>query len=351
MRAPLVPLLALALTAAACGGTAPADPPPATYTNPVVRPIAADPTVVRADDGSFYLFATEDDWADGQGTRYVPIFRSADLVDWAYVGEAFDGPVAWRETGGYWAPHAMRRGSGFSLYYSYSIWDDPNPCIGLATADRPEGPWADLGRPVFCADDIGVENGIDPFVTDEGGAPTMIWGSFTGIFAVPLTPDGTAPAGEKVRLADDRFEAAFVHRRGGFFYLFVSAGSCCEGAESTYEVYAGRSASLTGPYVDRAGRDLRQGGGERVLAANETWVGPGHVAVVTDDAGTDWLFFHAIPRDDPRTADGNNRRPALLDRIEWQDGWPVVNGGAGPSTTAQDAPTIHGRPPSRSPHP
>lgn len=331
---------ALAILAACNGSAVVAPPETALYANPVVTPVAADPSVIRADDGTYYLFATQDNWADGADDHLLPVFRSEDLVAWTFVGDAFTEAPAWKDDGFLWAPDISRCGDGYCLYYSYSIWDDPNPCIGLATAAHPEGPWADLGRPVFCSDSIGVEGSIDPFVWDEGGRRMMIWGSFNGIYAVALSPDGTAPEGEKTMLADSRFEAAFVHRREGFYYLFVSAGSCCEGAESTYEVWVGRSASLTGPYLDEAGEDLREDGGRLVLSENTTWLGPGHTAVVADSEGADWLFYHALPRADPLLADGTNRRPTLLDRIAWVGGWPVVNSGQGPSTTQREAPAL-----------
>lgn len=342
MRPVLVALLPLAILAAACNGPAVVAPEPeaVTFVNPIVTPVAADPSVVRGADGTYYLFATQDDWADGDGAHLVPTFSSNDLVTWTFVGDAFAEAPGWKDDGFLWAPDVSRRGDGYALYYAYSLWGDENPCIGLATASRPAGPWTDLGRPVFCSDDVGVENSIDPFVWDGDGTRTMVWGSFHGIYAVPLSADGTRPAGEKVRLADGRFEAPFVHHRDGHYYLFLSSGSCCEGAQSTYSVVVGRSAALTGPYLDRSGRDLRAGGGERVLAANAAWVGPGHTALVTDDDGADWLVYHAIPRDDPRLPNGVNRRPALLDPVEWRDGWPVVNGGDGPSTTEQAAPSV-----------
>lgn len=305
-----------------------------------MTPIAADPSLIRADDGTYYLYATQDDWNDGEGSRYLPIFKSTDLVTWTYVGNAFAWPPAWKTGGGgYWAPHISKRGELYELFYSVSLWGDPNPCIGLGTATSPEGPFEDLGRPVFCSEDIGVQNSIDPFIWDEGGTRTMIWGSFHGIYAVELSEDGTEAVGEPVRLADTRFEAPWTVQRDGFYYLFLSAGSCCDGEWSTYTVYVGRSESLTGPYLDAQGRDLDAGGGDILLAANDTWVGPGHNAVVTDDAGTDWLLYHAIPRDNPRLTNGVNNRPALLDRLEWRDGWPHVEG---PTATEQTGPVVEG---------
>jgi arabinan endo-1,5-alpha-L-arabinosidase len=97
---------------------------------------------------------------------------------------------------------------------------------------------------------------------------------------------------------------------------------------------------LTGPYLDMRGWDLRYGGGEFVLLRNDDWIGPGHVTVVTDDAGVDWLIYHAIPPDNPRLPSGATRRPVLIDRIDWTGGWPVVNNEEAPSAGPQPAPVI-----------
>lgn len=316
-----------------------------TYQNPVVTPVAADPSIIRAPDGTYYLYGTQDAWGDGNGDHYMPIFRSDDLVEWTYQGDVFPGIPDWG--GGYngqylWAPDISKRDGTYYLYYSFVRSDFSNPCIGVATAESPDGPWQDSGGPVFCSDEIGVSNSIDPFVWNEGSTPTMIWGSFNGIYAVELNEEGTAPVGEKTLLADDRFEGAYVYERGDYKYLFVSAGTCCEGAQSTYEVYVGRSDALTGPYVGPGGTDLRYGGGLRVLSEGNGWVGPGHNSVATDDAGTDWLVYHAIPENNPRLSNGANRRPVLIDSINWEEGWPEINGGS-PSDAPRPVPTIDGQ--------
>ncbi|HEX7004631.1 MAG TPA: family 43 glycosylhydrolase [Trueperaceae bacterium] len=313
--------------------------PGATYINPVVLPTAADPTVLRAHDGLFYLIATQDSW-DGRVEHFLPIFRSPNLVDWEFVGDVFTLPPAWKSGGFLWAPDLSYQDGTYYLYYSYSRWGDDNPCIGLATAPHPTGPWEDLGRPVFCSDDIGVENSIDPFAWYEDGERTLVWGSFHGIHAVALDETGSSATGEPVLLADTRFEAPYLIERNGYYYLFLSSGSCCEGAASTYITWVGRSRELLGPYEDSIGRDLRYGGGEVVLYRNDEWVGPGHNAIVRDDAGTDWIVYHAISPDEPFLPGGATRRPALIDPIDWQDGWPTVHDGVGPSSWRLAAPTI-----------
>jgi len=339
-------LVALAVGSAAAQPASPAAPaaPEASmtdpnFTNPVIAPVAADPSLIRDAGGTWYLYATQDRWDDGV-ERYLPIFASEDLVSWRYLGDVFPLPPRWKSQGFLWAPDVSEHEGTFWLYYAYSTWGDANPCIGLATAPHPAGPWTDLGRPVFCSADVGVRNSIDPFVWTSGDERTLFWGSFHGIHAAPLAADGASLAGAPVRVADERFEAAYLIEREGAFYLFLSSGSCCDGAGSTYLTWVGRSDALLGPYRDDLGRDLRYGGGRVVLYRNDAWVGPGHPAIVQDDAGTDWIVYHAIDPQRPTLRSGATRRPLLIDPIAWRDGWPVVQDDRGPSSEPQPRPVV-----------
>ncbi|QIX48656.1 family 43 glycosylhydrolase [Rhodococcus sp. DMU1] len=311
-------------------------PAPPAAANPIVEPVAADPSIVRAPDGAYYMYTTGDDWGDGRGLRGMSVFKSFDLTDWMYVDDVFSESPGWHPANNYvWAPHVIESDTGYSLYYA--LPDGANPCIGLATAPGPAGPWTDLGRPVFCAEDVGVQGTIDPFVWDDGTTKTMFVGNFKGVYAIPLAADGTAPAGEPVRVADERFEGPHVEYRDGYYYLFLSSGHCCNGADTAYRVLVGRSESLTGPYVDRKGDDLDGGGGALILAGSDPWAGPGHNTVVTDDAGDDWIVYHAIPRDDLQLPSGAQRREGMIDRIVWANGWPEIGDGS-PSSTRPDVP-------------
>ncbi|WP_169823303.1 family 43 glycosylhydrolase [Aldersonia kunmingensis] len=307
-------------------------------TNPIVKPVAADPSIVRGPDGMYYLFSTSDDWRDGRGLRLLPIFKSFDLTNWMYAGTVFDRPPAWQSGNrGLWAPDIHYVNGQYRLYYSLGGGD--NPCIGLATAASPTGPWTDLGRAVFCANDIGIKGTIDPFLWADSAGQSLFVGNFHGVYAVPLDVAGSVPAGRPVRVADNRFEAAYVEQHDGYYYLFVSAGDCCTGASSAYRVLVGRSTSITGPYVDRAGRNLNEGGGDVILAGNQAWVGPGHNAVVADDAGTDWLVYHATPRDNLSLPGGLQRREGMIDRIVWANGWPQIGNGS-PSSAGSELPEV-----------
>ncbi len=82
-------------------------------------------------------------------------------------------------------------------------------------------------------------------------------------------------------------------------------------------------------------------GGTTVITQNgNKWIGPGHHAFMTDAAGQDHIVYHAIDRNAAWLTDpfGINRRPMLIDRIDWIDGWPRTRAGAGPSEGPVPAP-------------
>lgn len=313
-----------------------------TYKNPVFTPVLADPTVVRSGD-YFYAFGTEDDWGSSGGYHLVPVIRSTDLVNWTLVGDALETKPDWKQQGGIWAPDVSEVNGQFYMYYSYSTWGDPDPGIGLAISATPEGPYQDQGK-LFLSSEVEVPNSIDPFYIEEEGEKYLFWGSFHGIYAIRLAEDGRSIQGEKVRIGHTHLEAAYVHKKDDYYYLFASEGSCCEGANSTYKVRVGRSASLLGPYLDKNGNNLATGPhGELLIQANREafgFAGPGHNAeIITDDAGTDWFLYHAIPKSNPLLDNGASRRPLMLDKLTWDTGWPQIEGQA-PSLTAQPVPVF-----------
>ena len=290
-----------------------------TVTNrqPVIDMSAPDPTVIRAEDGTFYLYATED-------MRNVPIFHSANLVDWKLVGTAFtdNSRPKWLPKGGIWAPDIQRVGGKYHLYYAKSVWGGEwDAGIGVAVSNNPAGPFVDRGC-MFTSKQIGIQNCIDPFYIEDGGEKYLFFGSFHGIYGVELTADGLhVKQGAKPReVAGTFMEATYIRRRGGYYYLFGSAGTCCEGARSTYRITIGRSKSLFGPYVDKAGQRLLDNHYNILLDKDDSVLGPGHNAgLITDDAGNDYMFYHGFKASDPDAG-----RVVWLSRIVWADGWPSV---------------------------
>ena len=290
-----------------------------TVTNrqPVIDMSAPDPTVIRAEDGTFYLYATED-------MRNVPIFHSANLVDWKLVGTAFtdNSRPKWLPKGGIWAPDIQRVGGKYHLYYAKSVWGGEwDAGIGVAVSNSPAGPFVDRGC-MFTSKQIGIQNCIDPFYIEDGGKKYLFFGSFHGIYGVELTADGLhVKQGAKPReVAGTFMEATYIRRRGGYYYLFGSTGTCCEGARSTYRITIGRSKSLFGPYVDKTGRRLLDNHYNILLDKDDSVLGPGHNAgLITDDAGNDYMLYHGFKASDPDAG-----RVVWLSRIVWADGWPSM---------------------------
>lgn len=304
------------------------------YTNPVIDTSCPDPTVIRAENGNYYLYATED-------TPNVPIYRSPNLVDWEFVGTAFNkqSRPKWNPKAGIWAPDINYINGKYVLYYSKSVWGGEWECgIGVATADSPEGPFTDHGA-MFISSEIGVQNSIDPFFIEDNGHNYLFWGSFHGIYGIELTADGLKikPGAEKQCIADDFMEGTYIHKHKGMYYLFGSTGSCCEGERSTYRVTVGRSENIFGPYVDKEGNKLLDGKFSVVLKRSTKVIGPGHNAeIVKDDKGHDWMLYHGFSAAEP-----DKGRLVYMDRVEWQNGWPKMGNGQ-PSEKAK-APSIKKR--------
>jgi arabinan endo-1,5-alpha-L-arabinosidase len=327
--------------------------------NPVSHGVAdtyADPTVIRGQDGYWYAYATSDPLRSGEGSAHrIPITRSTDLVTWTYVGDALTGPAAPYVAPGasYWAPDVRFLDGRYVMYYAVTDTtvspDGSDSAIGVATAPTPAGPWTQQPAPVV-APRPGGGGGylatIDPAeLTAADGTRYLYFGSYYGgVSAVRLSADGLTAAGTPTMVAiDNKYEGSYVVRHGDRYYLFVSSANCCAGPATGYAVSVGRSASPLGPFTDAHGVSLTasQAGGTPVVTQNgNRWIGAGHNGVVTDLSGQDYLVYHAIDRNRPYLDQpyGINRRPMLLDRLDWIDGWPVVRAGAGPSDTPQAAP-------------
>ncbi len=297
------------------------------YNNPVVDYSMPDPTLIKAADGYFYLYATEN-------IRNLPILKSKDLTNWEFVGTAFSDETRpnFEPKGNIWAPDINYINGKYVLYYSMSVWGGEETCgIGIAVSDSPAGPFTDKGK-LFRSNEIGVTNSIDPFYIEEEGKKYLIWGSFRGIYGIELSEDGLAikEGAEKKRVAGTAFEGSYIHKRNGYYYFFASVGSCCEGVKSTYRLVVGRSKNLFGPYVDKSGKDMLDNGYELVIDKNERFVGNGHCSeIVKDSKGQDWIFYHGVDVNNP------NGRILLLDQVKWtKDNWPYIEGGT-PSLKAK----------------
>jgi len=327
-----------------------------------------DPTAVRDDDGTYWLFST-DARSDGPVRGGVQVRRSADLVSWELHGWALPGvpgPAAdWSGAQGLWAPEVVRvetaAGPLWRMYYSASTFGSRRSAIGLADAPHPAGPWTDRGIVVASEHveppaGLGHPNAIDAnVVTEPDGTQWLVYGSFFGgIHALPLDPatglvaDGSAPApgalhaapgrrlARRARAADGAVEGAFVlPRPGGGWALLVSYDSLA----SSYHLRAAVGDAVAGPYRDRTGRLMTDvdadpwSVGVPVLAGHRHADGPGilapgHASVLTErvPAAGDGSLGRQLLVHHVRDADAPTEHRLQLRRLVWtHDGWPLVS--------------------------
>ncbi|MBY0242430.1 MAG: glycoside hydrolase family 43 protein [Burkholderiaceae bacterium] len=402
--------LAGVLTLAACGGggggsaavvnapttptvptnpttpTVPTDPvTPTTPTVPTVPNVPSqaalafanvsvhDPSVINA-NGTFYVFgshlaaAKTTDWmnwskiADGANAAN-PLFNDVTKE----LAETF----AWAQTTTLWAPDVVQLADGkFYMYYNACKGDSPRSALGVAVADKIEGPyvnkgillksgmWGEIsedGKTVY--DATKQPNVVDPQVfKDKAGKLWMIYGSYSGgIFVLEMDEaTGKQKPGQgygKHLLGGNhaRIEGAYVlyHPQTDYYYLFTSWGGL--DANGAYNIRVARSRSADGPYVDAKGVDMAtvkanpalplfddasiaphgqklMGNHRFELAAGETgtalgYVSPGHNSAYYDkNTKQSFLVFHTrFP------GMGEAHEVRVHELFINDEGWPVAS--------------------------
>jgi xylan 1,4-beta-xylosidase len=298
--------------------------PSAVYENPVLPGDFPDPSLIRVGN-EYWATATSSQWAP-----IFPLLRSTDLVNWRRVGSVFQTPPSW-SAGSYWAPEISEDRGRFFVYYTARKRNGPL-CVAVAVAATPQGPYTDHG-PLVCQE-VGSIDAAP--IRDENGQRYLVWKEDgnsrkqpTPIWAQPLSEDGTTLVGEKQEILRNGspweahlVEGPFILRHGTWFYMFYSADACC-GRACNYKLGVARSRKLLGPWERNPANPI--------LAANDYWKCPGHGSVVTDPRGRTFLLYHAYHPTDFEYVG----RQGLLDEVTWDaQGWPVINGGRGPSRSA-----------------
>jgi len=280
-------------------------------------------TIIKAAD-AYWTFFT------GDGIKTL---RSTNLTDWQLGQPVFAANPEWTAAVApphrdyFWAPDIIHSNDRYLLYYSVSTWGKNTSAIGLATnatldPSDPKFEWTDTGSVVqsFATNNF---NTIDPAVCfDAAGRLWMSFGSYwSGIKLIELNPQtGHRIAADSPMYSlayNESIEAPFIHQRGPNYFLFVNWGQCCRGTNSTYEIRIGRSDKITGPYLDREGKDLRDKGGTLFLESKPPFYGPGHAGII-NVAGQNWFSCHYY--------DGNNRGRSRLwvGKLSWDaEGWPI----------------------------
>lgn len=163
---------------------------------------------------------------------------------------------------------------------------------------------------------------IDPslLLDPTDGRLWLSYGTYFGYIQVVELDPKTAkriPGAEPVNVAID-CEATDLIYRDGYYYLLGTHGTCCAGANSTYNIRVGRSKKVTGPYLDNQGMDMLKGGGKLVAAASGHFFGLGHFGRTVVDEGVERFSCHYEADLDRGGRSVLDIRPLL-----WRDGWPI----------------------------
>ena len=288
--------------------------------------------VVGSDDRPWVIFSTGDPQV---GFGAIQVRTSPDGQEWSHVGQAWDlkSEPEWafeRVPGvtNFWAPEVIVIDDTWYMYYTVSTFGSNNSAIGLATNDNfdpehPEQGWVDHGEVFSSSPGVDNYNAIDPAILlDDDGGAWMAFGSFWGgIHILPIEfPSGKVIEGATPQRIAHRgtalnaIEAPALMYRDGWYYLFVSFDSCCQGSASTYNINVGRSKNPDGPYVDAQGVDLASGGGLKLLESEGSRVGPGGQSV-----SQGYMAFHYYDE----SAGGDFR--LAIRKLGWSDdGWPTL---------------------------
>ena len=313
-------------------------------------PMVHDPVMAK-DGDTYFLYAT------GMGIQQM---TSKDRQTWTVLPQPVMSVIPGWTTDSVpgfgshvWAPDVIQWHGKWWMAYSCSTFGKNGSAIGLlSTRSLHGGIWKDEGCIVTSherrKDSDGNPTGdnwnaIDPnFVIDTAtDTPWLVWGSFwDGIQLARLDSTMHIAQGEKPRTIARRYdpdykptepnptsrfagtnaiEAPFIFKHGDYYYLFVSWDYCCRGAKSNYRVAVGRSKTVTGPYLDRNGKDMAKGGGTLFLEGDKKeWEAAGHCAAYTFD-NEDIFICHGY------SATQNGAALLIQRPISWTaDQWPVL---------------------------
>lgn len=300
-----------------------------------------DPNMIQDASGTFWLYGTHNTLASSPDMSTFTAVAAGDInpdFSW-WASENTSG------TGGrtdIWAPDVMYANGVYYQYYSIPIYDTPSAAgsnkgaeavIALATSPSPNGPWTDAGKIISsCGTEPSCTtafNAIDPapFI-DASGNWWLSFGSWNdGIHILQLDPATGLRLSSNSTLCNIAYRAAgeegsfiypYVSNGTQYYYYFAPVSICCQGTSSTYRIIIGRSTSPTGPFIDRGGIDLSNGGGTVLLSAHANIYGPGGQSVMTV-ASQPLLVYHYY--------DGNNNgTPTLgLNKLYFDSsGWPYI---------------------------
>lgn len=282
----------------------------ATASAQVGKPFIHDPSTIMECEGKYYTFGTgggglisEDGWTWHGGAERPGGGAAPDAIK---IGDRY--LVVYGATGG-----GLGGGHNGKIL---TMWNK--------TLD-PASPDFKFSEPILVAQSDGVEDNdaIDPglLLDPNDGRLWCSYGTYFGFIRLieldPLT--GKRVEGNvAIDIAID-CEATDLEYRDGWYYLLGTHGTCCDGANSTYNIVVGRSRKITGPYLDNMGREMLKGGGKMVVAARDRLIGPGHFGRLVLEEGVEKMSCHY-----EADLDQSGRSVLGIIPLLWKDGWPVA---------------------------
>ena len=315
------------------------------YTNPVYDRYFADPFILPY-EGAFYAYGTAPVLQNG---KQFPILISNDLIHWQQCGWALKSIEG---LSSYWAPEVIQFNGRFYMYYSTGIGDTRHQ-VRVATSDRPNAQFSDSGR--ILTPDLPFAIDAHPFQDIDGQWYLFYACDFlesqgdyrigTGIVVDRLIDMLTLAGDPKpvIRPHADwqlfqanrsiyngvynwhTIEGPSLRMHNGRYYCFYSGGAW---ERENYGVSYVVADHPLGPYI----RPSYLAGAMFHSISGHVY-GPGHNSFVKDDAGNEYIVYHAW--DEGRTA-----RRMCLDRLTWEVERPVLHG---PTWKPQPAPVINGK--------
>ncbi|MFC3024874.1 non-reducing end alpha-L-arabinofuranosidase family hydrolase [Vibrio zhugei] len=285
--------------------------------NPVVSHVYTADPAARVFNGRVYVVTThdQDTQTDYSQLKDYYLFSSDDMVNWQDHGIIWNSKTntSWANLA--YAPDFIERNGKYYLYFP-----DGGGSIGVAVADKPEGPYIDpLGRPLV---DSSTPNGavqwiFDPgvFIDDDGQAYLYFGGGGEGnARVIKLNDDMISTSGSAISIdVPNFFEALYMHKHNGTYYLSYSSDTS-SGMKINYMTsnnpttgFTYRGTILPNPWENNSNNN--------------------HASIV-DYKGKSYIFYHNRVVANERGA-STFQRSVNVDRLEYNSDGSIKQVNAG----------------------